>query len=355
MYRRSGFGVLAALAVSLTLPAIAAARTKIVYAGPPPSINKIAAKLLPKAFQATYNPDISSFFGRRTTINVGDTVSFRIRGFHDVDLPGATGTALPFIIPGATVTGVNDAAGNPFWFNGHVPSLGLDPQLIARSTAHAYNGSTRIVSGIASPKPLNVRFTKAGKYQFFCDIHPGMVGYVVVKAKGKRVPTARQDAAALTAQATADVKAARKLVRTKLPADTVSLGESASDGVELYQMFPAKLTVNAGTTVTFKMSRGSRETHTASFGPVSYLTSLAKSFQGAPMFAPAATYPSDPSQPLTLTPTSHGNGFANTGVLDSAPVTKQIGPSSKIDFTTPGTYHFVCLIHPFMQGTIIVK
>jgi plastocyanin len=27
----------------------------------------------------------------------------------------------------------------------------------------------------------------------------------------------------------------------------------------------------------------------------------------------------------------------------------------KIDFSTPGTYRFVCLIHPFMQGTIIVK
>jgi plastocyanin len=29
--------------------------------------------------------------------------------------------------------------------------------------------------------------------------------------------------------------------------------------------------------------------------------------------------------------------------------------SSQIDFTTPGTYHFVCLIHPFMAGTIVVK
>jgi plastocyanin len=29
--------------------------------------------------------------------------------------------------------------------------------------------------------------------------------------------------------------------------------------------------------------------------------------------------------------------------------------SSQIDFTTPGRYHFVCLIHPFMAGTIVVK
>jgi plastocyanin len=63
----------------------------------------------------------------------------------------------------------------------------------------------------------------------------------------------------------------------------------------------------------------------------------------------------DPFSPLTLGPSTHGNGFVNTGVLDRDPATKQIGPSSKIDFTTPGTYHYVCLIHPFMHGTIIVK
>ena len=30
-------------------------------------------------------------------------------------------------------------------------------------------------------------------------------------------------------------------------------------------------------------------------------------------------------------------------------------PTGRIDFTKPGVYHFQCLIHPFMQGTIIVK
>jgi plastocyanin len=42
-------------------------------------------------------------------------------------------------------------------------------------------------------------------------------------------------------------------------------------------------------------------------------------------------------------------------VLDGFTATKQIPPSSQIDFTTPGTYRFVCLIHPFMVGTVVVK
>jgi plastocyanin len=42
-------------------------------------------------------------------------------------------------------------------------------------------------------------------------------------------------------------------------------------------------------------------------------------------------------------------------VLDAVAATKQLPSSSKIDFTTSGTYRFVCLIHPFMAGTIVVK
>ena len=55
-----------------------------------------------------------------------------------------------------------------------------------------------------------------------------------------------------------------------------------------------------------------------------------------------------------LDPTSHGNGFANTGALDRDPTTR-LPATERIDFTTPGTYHFQCLIHPFMHGTIVVE
>ena len=117
-------------------------------------------------------------------------------------------------------------------------------------------------------------------------------------------------------------------------------------------MFPSTLTVKAGTRVTFSMSAQTREIHTASFGPKSYLKSLANSFE-SPVFSPIATYPSSPSS-IVLTPASHGNGFANTGALDRDSGTP-LPASREIDFKTPGVYHFQCLIHPFMHGTIIVK
>lgn len=63
-------------------------------------------------------------------------------------------------------------------------------------------------------------------------------------------------------------------------------------------------------------------------------------------------YPSSQHGPIEV-PGTHGNGFANSGGLDrgdDAPFRAQ----AKFTFTAPGTYHYVCLLHPFMQGTIVV-
>jgi plastocyanin len=358
MNRSAAVGTAAAVMALIAAPTAMAAKAKTVFAGPPPATTKIASKYVSKSFAGTYNPDFNAFFRRRTTVNVGGTVTFQLRGFHTIDLPGKAGTLLPLILPTSSlVSGADDAAGNPFWFNGTLPILGFNPALGGASGPRVYNGTKRIDSGIPGgpAKPLTVKFTKAGTYKYFCDVHPGMVGSVVVKPKRASVPTAKQDTAAVTHEVTVDVKAARRLAASKPPANTVNLGVSASGGVELFQMFPATLQVNAGTVVTFTLSKRSFEVHTATFGPTSYLAPLEQSFRTGPTISPIATYPSDLVQPLTLTPTSHGNGFANTGVLDTDSTTPTIPTSGKIDFATPGTYHFVCLVHPQMRGTIVVK
>lgn len=276
-------------------------------------------------------------------------------GFVLADLPGPSGSDLPLVKPQGTVSGSNDAAGNPFWFNGKVPNIGFNPALLGPSHATTYDGTSRVDSGLplGPPSPVKIRFTRAGTFKYFCDVHHGMVGYVVVKPKHKPVPTAKQDRAALIAQVTAAVKSAKQIAGRKVATDTVSLGLAGSGGVELFQMFPSTLTVSPGTTVTFTMSRSSRERHTATFGPIPYLKSLVKAFRGK-TFSPIDANPSDPVQPITLGPSSHGNGFANLGVLSLDPTT-HLSSSGQIKFTTAGTYHFVCVIHPFMRGTIIVK
>jgi plastocyanin len=121
-------------------------------------------------------------------------------------------------------------------------------------------------------------------------------------------------------------------------------------------MFPAQLKVKAGTVVSFSMSPDSREVHTATFGPADYLNTLSSAIGLPTPDAQAALYPSSnpAAGPIQLSQTSHGNGFGNTGGLDRDPTTP-LPSTERIDFTQPGVYHFQCLIHPFMHGTIVVQ
>ncbi|HLJ02144.1 MAG TPA: hypothetical protein VKT31_01815 [Solirubrobacteraceae bacterium] len=349
-------GLLSAVVV-LALPAVAAAKTKVVYAGGPAAFqNQIGNK---------YGGEVTSFMRQRITINVGDSVVWNgkslANGFHTVDIPKLHGSDLPLIMPsgGNVPSTVLDAAGNPFWFDGKLPNLGLDPTLFAPSGGVKYNGSARVDSGLplGPPKDFKVKFTKAGTYEYFCDVHPGMHGWVIVLAKGKHVPSAKDDAKALKASEKHYVAEVKALDKTKVTGANVQLGAAKPDGAEILAFFPATLQVKAGTTVTFMIAKHSAETHTASFGPADYLQAQANIFFSPTTGAvdPIAAFPSDPPGSITLTPTSHGNGFANVGALDQDASTKTIPASGKIDFTTPGTYHYICLIHPFMHGTVIVK
>jgi plastocyanin len=348
----------------IAAPAAAQAHTTTVYTGPPPN----AAKLLPASarfsasFKAKYNPDVNAFFPQKVTIHVGDTVSF-VRGMmvHTIDIPPVGGQDLPLLTTGATVTGVNDAAGTPFWFNGKVPSLSLNPLLLAKTPMNVtYNGTKRVDSGFylgnGSAPAFNVTFSKAGVYKVFCDIHYRMMGTVVVVPKGKAVPSAAQTKATLAKQVLAAAKAFKAAAKIKLPKNTVSVGSAGPGGAELFAMLPAVLHVKAGTVVTFSVSARTREVHTVTFGPKAYLAKLANGLLKDPVLTQQDLYPSDSPAlgPIAVTPTSHGNGFANLGGLDRDPTTP-LPPSGKMVFTKPGVYHYICLIHPFMQGTIIVK
>ncbi len=350
MRRSWGIGVLACGAVLAIAPG-AAARTKTVYPGGP-------VKFQNKLAKAT-GAGVNNFMINKVTINIGDSVVWdakaQANGFHTIDLPAKGGSDLPLFVPGAPVSGAKDAAGNPFWFNGQ-PSVGLNSVLFAPSGGTTYNGSKRVDSGLPlNPKQKNYKltFTKTGVFKYFCDVHPGMVGYVIVRKKGQKIPSAKADVATLTKEEVAYTKTAKKLDKTTVKGNNVHLGAEGRSGVTVFAFFPGKLKVKQGTSVKFSMPVGSREVHTASFGPNAYLNGLANSFTGPTGPNPAAVYPSDPPGSIRLNKSSHGNGFANTGVLDRDNGTPQ-GPSGAIKFTQAGTYHFICLIHPFMHGTIVV-
>jgi plastocyanin len=348
-----------AAGTALLAPAAAHAATRTVDMGLPAAAEK--------QFQLT-GADVNDFFPHGTTIHVGDSIKFAPTGFHSVDIPAKGKKPFPLIAPTANkVAGSADAAGNPFWFNGQsiiefTPALGKG----VFGKHLTYNGKKRVESGLPLGnhlKPMTVKFTKAGNYTFFCNLHPGMKGVVRVVSKRKRIPSNKADKKALSKQVSRDRSEAKTLEKASAAqaGNSVSVGSSGAHGVEIYAFAPSTLNVPAGTTVNFHMSSHSFETHTATTGPgdpnadpSSYLGKLAATFQTLGPFDPIATYPSDqPGTTPTLTTTSHGNGFFNTGPMSNH--IAQLPNSGNVTFGQAGTYNFYCLIHPFMHLTVNVQ
>jgi plastocyanin len=355
---RSKAASAAVVVVLAVVPAGASAATKTVNMGTPISAQK--------ALQKT-GADANDFFPHGVTIHAGDSIKFNPTGFHDVNFPKKGGKPIGLLAPAGTTSGVVDAAGAAFWFNGQ-PQLGFSPALGPPGLfgkKATYTGAKALESGLPlteKPKSFTVKFPKTGSYTYYCNVHAGMKGTVKVVAKSKRVPSAKADKKALDNQVAAAVKTAKALAKTTVAPGNVSIGASGKGGVELYAMLPATQTVPAGTTLKFSMSAKSVEDHTATFGPgdpekepTSYLGDLAKHFAEDPVIPSQGAYPSDPPGTLAaLSPTLHGNGFWNSGVLDSVSATP-LPPSNSVTFSTPGTYNFYCLIHPFMKGTVVVQ
>lgn len=340
--------VLFCVLVALVLSATASARTQIVWAGGQPTFQQTLGQL--------YGAEANDFFPRTAAIHVGDAIEWQGMSinFHTIDLPGRSGQDLPLITPQGPISGVDDAAGNPFWFNG-LPNLGFNPRLLAPTGASTYDGSERVDAGLAlgPPAGLKVTFTKPGVYEYFCDVHYDMHGFIVVKAQGDAIPSAADNAKTVAEQQARDLRVAATLDQTKVTGNHVSVGAAGENNVEVLAMFPSRLEVGRGTTVTFEMPLLTGETHTVTFGPEPYRNQLAASFL-SPMFDPRAVYPSEPAMPIVLTPGTHGNGFANTGALDRD-LSTPLPQAGKITFNTPGVYRYQCLIHPFMRGTIVVS
>ncbi|MEN3285358.1 MAG: hypothetical protein V7607_6498 [Solirubrobacteraceae bacterium] len=346
----------AAVIAVLVVPASASAATRSVDMGTPPSASKSLGK---------FGADANAFFPSTTTIHVGDSVRFLPVGFHNLDLPKKGGAATALFAAHGTDAGLNDAAGAPFWFNGQ-PNLQFNFPALAPAgfgKTFTYTGAKGVQSGLPvapKPKPVTVKFAKSGSYTYFCDIHAGMKATIRVKAKSKSIPSAKAHAKLIKDQVSRAAATAQKLSKVTPPANTVDLGVAGKGGVEIFAMVPAATTVPVGTTVNFRMTSGTREVHTATFGPGniedpnSFIGKIAASFEGTAIDQ-SGLYPSEPPGTLgSLNPALHGNGFWNSGALDGTSTTP-LPPTSQVRFTAPGTYTYYCLIHPFMKGTVTVQ
>ncbi len=327
----------------------AAAATKTVYAGP-----KVR---LPDELE------FNDFYRRTVTIRQGDSVRWQFRGFHNVVFPARGRRPPPLFAadPSTPISGVVDAAGAPFFFNGQ-PRQIIDPRSELPQGGRTHSPSRHSGSGIPqgdTARPYTLRFTRRGSFGYVCTVHPGMRGRVRVVGRGARVPTKAQDLRAAKAQRTAQQRLARRLDNPDVPSGEVH-GGSDRGLVAWLKFFPERLTVNAGASVTFRVP-GRQEPHTFSFGPEAYLRDIVQALitpvpnpSGPPtiVFDPRSVFPSDPPPLPAHAPAIHGNGFVSTGVLARG---TPGGTSASLRFSTPGSFDFVCLIHPEMKATIVVQ
>ena len=149
---------------ALLIPAAAAqGATKDMFAGTPP---KGLLKGVPEF--ATDN----AFYAKRVTIHKGDSVSFKIVGFHNVYLP-KKGDPIPGLFtvdPSNPVAGVKDAAGGGLLVQ-QPAELRDQPAGGRADGGKTYDGSEAVGSGLplaGPPEPLKVKFPKKGRYTVLC-------------------------------------------------------------------------------------------------------------------------------------------------------------------------------------------
>jgi plastocyanin len=351
---------------SLAAPGVATAAKRTVQIGP-------FGKKPAADFQAAFG-DANQYFRKRVVIHKGDKVTWKNNGFHTVTHVPSGGAKTPLFVPDTDhpLVGVNDAAGNPFWFNGQA-RLVLNPTAAAPAGGKRFKAGEYMNSGVplgsGPPAPYTLKFTRKGTFGFFCIVHPDMAMKVKVVKDSKEIPTKSENKKEAKREQKVALQRVQSLttgIGTEELAKTIQAGNDKRSGATVYKFFPQNPTYKVGDVVTLQMSPGSTEVHTFSFGPTNgsdqYLDVLAAG-NIAPdpadpsvfLFDARVAYPSEP--PPAGVPSynggNHGNGFLNSGVLDQDDASPQ-GASSTVRFTQPGTYNMICLIHPFMTETVKV-
>jgi plastocyanin len=283
------------------------------------------------------------FYPSPLTIHVGDTVSWNWASsvIHTVTFYG--GEAPPtFLLPGPDPGSLQ--AGPAFFPAGpQEPGAEYDGVGLASSGAHF---------GPAEPDyRYSLTFTQPGVFEYVCTIHPGMHGFVTVVDANAELPENPEQAGARGAATQATVlamiaaDAARVQSAAVGPVHTALAGLGNGFGASALSFLPGDVQVKQGETVAWTIA-DPYEIHTVSF----------LSGQAPPLFEEVRPQPEGPPQIVfaadIVNPvggnTYSGLGYVNSGVF---------GPGGSFALTIlapPGTYTYVCIIHPQMIGTITV-
>jgi plastocyanin len=349
-----------------------------------------------------FNAAFLAYFPNQVTARPGDTVSFKENWTgepHTVTMgtlvetglkaaqaagPNAQQTPpdfakLPTLLPQGPGDFQQNAAQPCYLSTGAPPSDPNTPCAKAQQTPTAFDGTQTYYNSGFLPEgdTFAVKLSpniKPGEYHYYCNLHgPDMSGSIVVKDKNASIPAQSDVDKAATSQK--DV-----LVNKILPAHNDAMaGKFPLPGVKnvagylsqdiptvvINEFIPAEIQAKVGEKVTWTVLGP----HTLSFGkaPIAPGKFVSKSpdgawhlnlAAGAPVGFPPPPEPPSGPPPANASPvtpinggTFDGTGFKSTGALlgFGPPL-----PQPSLTFTKPGTYAYVCLIHPKMGGTVKV-
>lgn len=287
----------------------------------------------------------NAFYPRTLEVGVGDTVSWKFLGFHDVAFFGG-GAPVPLVVQDGK-------------------RMYLNAQVMLPVGGHSYDGMGYHNSGAPPEDPAGMEkfgysltFTKPGTYQYVCIVHgPAMSGTIMVKDGAMGSPASAMQMGQREMGATIKAgQAAWAAFKPDMMGKTVvvPLLGNTKDRYSIFRFTPKPLSVKRGTTVTWK-NLDPFEIHTVTFlsgGKLPEFIIVQPQKQGPPKFL---------INPKVGAPTPKksyaGSGYVNSGLL-LAPGNPMNAPSSySLTFTKPGTYRYTCVLHDElgMRGTIIVQ
>jgi len=122
----------------------------------------------------------------------------------------------------------------------------------------------------------------------------------------------------------------------------VSLGAETPDhAIQVNDYFPRTITINEGDSITW--TKPTLQPHT-----VHFLSGAKPPTIGLPQPDGRVLF-----NPLVRNPQG-GQTYDGTGIAASGWLVEETGLRYSLTFTKPGTYHYLCLLHPGMSGTVVV-
>jgi plastocyanin len=295
---------------------------------------------------------VANVFGPSSiAINVGDTVTwaFDATAPHTVTFPGSEAPPSPDApAPGQRPGEVN----------------ALPPALLPAGPTGPnaqYDGVGRASSGFPTgpeSASYSLTFTRAGAFMYVCELHPGMSGSVIVQPAGAALAETVDQAKARgqaelgmtvgRANALSARVATERIATSNTGAVNAVLAGFSGGDASVFRFLPDAVTVNRGDTIEWTLA-DPQEIHT-----ITFFTGQAPpdptDIRPNPQGPPTVVFKADAARPRGGSVYA-GTGYVNSGILGY--VTGDYAWAVKID-APAGTYNYVCLIHPFMAGTIRV-